>query len=66
MTISYEAFAGDTEGTIRELERFLGLNTPIAVPIVKGESLRRWEVQLSNRQIEEIQSVVGVAPAAEL
>ena len=60
--IYYEIFAQDTEKTIKQLQKFLGLNSPIPIPNVKTESLNKWKDQLSKEEIIQIQDVVGFPP----
>ncbi len=61
-TISYEDFAYNTEKVIHDLQDFLGFNQPIPVPEVKIDSLHKWEKQLSNQEINQIQDIVGFPP----
>jgi hypothetical protein len=63
MVISYESFACNTQKTINELQNFLGLHHPVAVPEVKIDSLNKWENHLSDQDIKHIHDVVGTPPA---
>ncbi|NER80821.1 MAG: sulfotransferase [Leptolyngbya sp. SIO1D8] len=62
LVISYESFAHNTEQTIHELQQFLGLQQPIPIPDVKTESLDKWKTQLSDKEVRQIEKVVGFAP----
>jgi hypothetical protein len=62
MVISYESFAQNTEKVICELQQFLGLHSPIPVPNVRSDSLGKWKDQLSDEQVNQIQSIVGFPP----
>jgi hypothetical protein len=62
MVISYEAFADNTEQTIRDLQHFLGLAAPIPVPEVKRNSLQKWRTQLSIEEVHQIQSIISFPP----
>lgn len=62
LVISYETFAGRTQQTIRELQHFLCLHTPIPVPHVRRDSLQKWQTQLSADEVRQIQSIVGFPP----
>lgn len=62
MVISYESFACNTEKTITELQSFLGLQHPLAVPEVKVDSLNKWENLLSDENIKHIHDIVSTAP----
>ena len=62
LAISYETFAENTQGVIRELQRFLGLRQPIPSPEVKTDSLHKWERLLSDAQIAQVQEIVGFPP----
>jgi hypothetical protein len=63
MVICYETFADNTAETIRQLQHFLGLATPIPVPHVKRDSLHKWQTQLAAEEVRQIQSIVGFPPA---
>lgn len=62
LAISYETFAEDTREVIHELQRFLGLRQPIPLPKVKTDSLYKWERQLTDAQIDQVQEAVGFPP----
>jgi len=64
MVISYERFADSTAQTIRQLQQFLGLATPIPVPHAKRDALHKWQSQLSAEEVRQIQSIVGFPPDA--
>jgi len=60
--ISYESFANNTEKVIYELQKILGLHSPISIPDVKRDSLQKWKKQLSNEVVGQIQNIVGSPP----
>lgn len=62
LVISYESFVSNTEKIIYELQKFLNLQSPIPIPDVKTDSLQKWKTQLSDEQVEQIQSIVGFHP----
>lgn len=62
LVISYESLACNTESEINKLEQFLGLYEPIPIPEIKIKSLNKWENQLSDVEIADIQNIVGFAP----
>jgi len=62
IVIPYESFANDTETQIHELQQFVGLKIPIPIPDVKTGSLHKWKEQLSDEQINQIESIVGFSP----
>jgi len=62
LVISYEKFAYNPEKQISKLQQFLKLETPIPVPEVKAASLHNWKKQLSTKEIEDIEAIVGFPP----
>lgn len=60
--IQYESFAANARGEMERLQKFLGLQHPIAVPDVKVESLAKWKAQFKPEEIEAISRVVGFTP----
>lgn len=66
LTISYESFANNPHRVIRQLERFIGVTSPIPVPTVRTESLNKWRSQLTTDEVQQIQAVVGFPPGASI
>jgi hypothetical protein len=64
MVISYETFAHQTKQTVEQLQKFLGLQTPIPIPDVKTDSLQKWTSDLSFDDVKQIENVVGFPPDA--
>ena len=58
LIISYEEFAQNTKQVIHELEKFIGVNSPIPIPNVKTSSLHKWKTQLSTAQIKQVRGVI--------
>lgn len=60
--ITYETFVHNPENTTNELQKFLGLNSPIQIPNVNTASLHKWKSQLSCEEVKQIQNVIGSSP----
>jgi len=57
--VDYESFAINTEKTVKELSKFIGLEDPIPKPKVKKSSLEKWKDGLSTMEKEQVSRVIG-------
>ena len=64
--IQYETLATDSVETMRHLQAFLKLDTPIASPTVATDSLHKWKSYLTSQQIDQIWQVVGCLETEQL
>ncbi len=56
-------FVQETDRVLAMLSRFLGLKAPLRKPEVKTETLHKWENQLSDEALQQIEDTVGFGPA---
>ncbi|MGH9585547.1 MAG: hypothetical protein ACRD3F_01235, partial [Acidobacteriaceae bacterium] len=62
MVIQYESLFYDTAVILRNLEGFLNLSSAIPDPEIKISSLDKWKEQLTEVEIQQIESIVGFSP----
>lgn len=62
--VDYEALHADAAATLRALEHFLGLRSPLPPVRAESRALTRWREGLSADQRREIARVSGVEPGA--
>jgi len=59
LRVQYEELARRPAETMRRVQSFLKLQTPIALPDVQADSLEKWRQQLTPNQVSQIAGVVG-------
>jgi hypothetical protein len=57
--VYYEDLVQNHARGLSKLTAFLGLRTPIPPGAVRNHSLDRWRAELSDRQIDEIDEILG-------
>lgn len=62
LVISFETFVQETDRVLATLNQFLGLKSPLRKPEVKTETLHKWENQLSDEALQQIEDTVGFGP----
>jgi hypothetical protein len=63
LVISYTDLIVENETSLRRLTEFLHLTEPLSGPLPQPGSLTKWEQQLTEAQLAEIEAVVGLGPA---
>lgn len=61
--LQYADLQERTEVTLRDLQRFLGLDTPFPQPEVRSSSTSKWRAILDAHAITDIAALTGVEPA---
>jgi hypothetical protein len=66
LVIEYGRLHSDTDDEIRRLAGFIRCSTPTAIPQPKGESLAKWQTQLSDRDVDDIRAAARLLHAEDL
>jgi hypothetical protein len=66
LVVDYESMMDDTESTLADIARFIGLSKPLEIPPIRSESRSKWRQVLSDEDVRDIDHLVEAFPPGSL